>query len=182
MMKPVLFLLCILQIFAGYLQADEQQLIQAALANQQLSILNRLTAMHRPPEPTNRLQTISLNEIMTAIDQGATGKEIYERAKMTNDPRIPQLNLLGGYRVHPNVTAYLSPMNSNTIEAKTAPTPESAEDARLRMENEARMRAAEQPHSQAVHQVDERKEMQQIYEQAEKLQAKVRAKVLKELP
>ena len=180
-MKVVVTFPILLLIFAGFLQANEQQLIEAEMANQQLSILNRLTAMQKPPEPTNRLQTISLNEIMTAINQGESGKEIFERAKMTNDPRIPQLNMLGGYHVHPNITAYLSPMNSNTIEAKTAPTPETAEDARIRMENQARMETVAQQQPKALPQVDDCKEMQQIYEQAEKLQEKIRSKALKEL-
>ena len=73
-MKVVVTFPILLLIFAGFLQANEQQLIEAEMANQQLSILNRLTAMQKPPEPTNRLQTISLNEIMTAINQGESGK------------------------------------------------------------------------------------------------------------
>ena len=175
MKVTVLLLLCI-QGYLGFLRADDR-LIQAEIANNQLAILNRLSAMQHPPKLTNQLQKISFNEIMTAIDQGYSSKEIFDRAQMTNDPRLPNWNKLGGYKVHPNITAYLSPMNSHIIAAEVAPTPEPLEDLKLRLENEARMKESIKP-PPAVTENNQKQEMQNIFQQMELLQAKARAKVL----
>ena len=162
-------------------RADDT-LVQASIANHQLLILNRLAAMQHPTEPTNQLQKISFNEIMTAIDQGYSTKEIFERAQMTNDPRLPNLNQLGGYKVNPVVTEYLSPMNSNAIAAKTAPTPESLEDLKIRLENEAKMKEFEHPTLKDTHATQEKKEMVELYEQMERIEARAKAKVLRDNP
>ena len=115
-----------------------------------------------------------MNEIMAAKQDGFTSREIFENAKKTNGSNLIPWNQVG-FTLHPDVIGYLSPTNPATIAAKTAPTPESVGDVKIRLEN---MTAAKAPPKE-VKEVDERKEMLRIYDGVEKMQQKIRAKILK---
>jgi hypothetical protein len=174
-MKPALLSLLIIAGGLCGLYADVPfQALEPTMANQQLALLNRLVAVKNQPDPKNQLQTISVSEILSAINNGYSGKEIYEMASATNDPRLPQWKQLGGYHLHPNVQAYLSPMSSSNIALQVSPTPEPAEDAKLRMQNLERMKAYATP----TPKIDESQEMLRIYRETELMQMKVREKIL----
>ena len=154
-------------------------LVQEAILSQQLMFMNRMAAFQQQQqahqqEQANPLRRVSLNEILAAKQEGLSSREIFEQAKKTNGSNLIPWNQVG-FTLHPDVISYLSQTNPATIAAKTAPTPESVQDVKIRMENEF---TAEAPPKE-VKEVDDKKEMQRIFDEAEKMQRKIRAKILK---
>ena len=173
-------LLALLFLSMGEGIADNP-LLQEAIASQQLMVMNRMAAYQQQQqaylqEQANPLRRISLNEIMAAKQEGLTSKEVFENAKKTNGSNLIPWNRVG-FKLHPDVINFLSQTNPATIAAKTAPTPESVQDVKIRLENVTAAKAP--PKDVNVTEVDEKKEMQRIYEDMEKLQQKVRARMLK---
>ena len=115
-----------------------------------------------------------MNEILAAKQEGLSSREVFDNAKKTNGSNLIPWNQVG-FTLHPDVINYLSQTNPATIAAKTAPTPESVQDVKIRLENNS---AAEAPPKE-VKEVDDKKEMQRIYDEAEKMQRTIRAKILK---
>ena len=171
-----LVLLMVVLLPAGWnLRADPPlQAIEPIMADEQMALLNKLVYARKQPAATNQLQTISLNSILSAVGQGYSGKEIYEMANRTNDPRLPpQLRQLGGYQINPAVRAFLSPMSPKSIAEQTAPTPEPTADLKLRMENLARMQSfSNRPTSTN----DDVREMMRVYQEAERMQMRAMQK------
>ncbi len=157
--------------WARYVNAEPlNPLVQAALADQQLVMLGNLTEIKKP-DPTNQLIKIPFGAIMRAREEGLSNKDVFEMAKKSNDPLLMQPHPLG-YKLHPNVIAFLSP--TNDIAAKTSPTPEPSADVATRFQNEEKIKLPAKGGSE----VDDKREMQRIYDEMEKLQRKARTKVL----